>query len=165
MVFEHVFWHGLFYAAAVNGYLLIMMVSLSPRVWGHSDYPEEIKKKVAPQTKQEKQLAMLIAIPWMLFTFGFPIYSTYALKSNLGGEISFWIAWLNVAVMTLLANLIDFVILDWLIVSRITPKFVIIPGTNKEDYKDFSHHFKAQAKATLVILLLGLIMAGLVWYF
>jgi hypothetical protein len=57
------------------------------------------------------------------------------------------------------------VILDWLIVSRITPKFVIIPGTSKEDYKDFSHHFKAQAKATLVILLLSLIIAGLVWYF
>jgi hypothetical protein len=164
-VVEHVFWHGLFYAIAVNGYLLIMMVSLSPRVWGYSDYPEEIKKKVAPQTKQEKRLALLIAIPWMLFTFGFPFYSTYALKSNLGGEISFWIAWLNIAIMTLLANLGDFVILDWLIVSRITPKFVIIPGTSKEDYKDFSHHFRAQAKATFVILLLGLIMAGLVWYF
>jgi hypothetical protein len=165
MAGEHVLWHGLFYAIAVNGYLLIMMVSLSPRIWGYSDYPEEIKNKVAPQTKQEKKLAVLIAIPWMLFTFGFPIYSTYVLKSNLAGEISFWIAWLNIAVMTLLANLGDFVILDWLIVSRITPKFVIIPGTSKEDYKDFSHHFKAQAKATLVILLLGLIIAGLVWYF
>jgi hypothetical protein len=99
-VVEHVLWNGLFYAIAVNGYLLIMMVSLSPRIWGYSDYPEEIKKKVAPQTKQEKKLAVLIAIPWMLFTFGFPIYSTYVLKSNLGGEISFWIAWLNIAIMT-----------------------------------------------------------------
>ena len=50
----------------------------------------------------------------------------------------------------------------WIIVSKITPKFVIIPGTVKEDYKDFYHHYKAHAKATVPMILLCLIIAGIV---
>jgi hypothetical protein len=29
---------------------------------------------------------------------------------------------------------------------------VIIPGTEKEDYKDFSHHYKGHAKVTAVLI-------------
>jgi hypothetical protein len=50
----------------------------------------------------------------------------------------------------------------WIVVSNITPKFVIIPGTVKEDYKDFSHHYKAHAKAIVPLILLCLIIAGIV---
>jgi hypothetical protein len=54
------------------------------------------------------------------------------------------------------------VLLDWLLISRITPKFVIIPGSVEEDYKDFSHHFKGHARAVIPIILLGLIIAAAV---
>ena len=50
--------------------------------------------------------------------------------------------------MFTVANMGDLFFLDWLIVSKITPKFVIIPGSEAEDYKDFSHHYKGHAKAT-----------------
>jgi hypothetical protein len=53
----------------------------------------------------------------------------------------------------------------WLIVSKITPRFVIIPGSEKADYKDFSHHYKAHAKATIGLILICFIIAGIVWYF
>jgi len=65
------------------------MVSTSPRVWGYSDYSEAIKAKVPPQTWKEKRLALIIGLPWIIFAVGFPIYSTYMLKSKLGGEIPF----------------------------------------------------------------------------
>lgn len=64
-----------------------------------------------------------------------------------------------------LATLGDLVILDWLIVNKITPKFVIIPGTEKADYQDFSHHYRAHARAAVVLVLLSIIFAGIVWYF
>jgi hypothetical protein len=54
------------------------------------------------------------------------------------------------------------VLLDLLLVSRITPRFVIIPGSVKEDYKDFSHHFKGHAKAAILMIILGLIIAGFI---
>ena len=165
MVLTHLLAHSLFFAAIVNGYLLLIMVSTSPRVWGYSDYSEAIKAKVPPQTPKEKRLALIIGIPWMIFAVGFPLYSTYVLKSMLGGEIPFWTAFLNIFGMVFLATLCDLVILDWLIVNKITPEFVMIPGTEKADYLDFSHHYKAHARAAVVLFLLCLILAGIVWYF
>ncbi len=165
MILNHLITHGLFFALAVNGSLLIMMITTSPRVWGYTDYSDMIKAKVPPQTEKEKRLAMIIGIPWIILSFGFPIFSTYVLKAKLGGEISFWIAFLNTFVLVFLATLGDLVILDWLIVSTITPPFVIIPGTEKADYKDFSHHYKAHARAGVVLIFVCFIVAGIVWVF
>ncbi|MBE9524741.1 MAG: hypothetical protein IMY76_06555 [Chloroflexi bacterium] len=137
---------------------------MSPRVWGYSDYSQEIKNKVAPQTKKEKRQAMLVALPWIIFVFGFPIYSTIALKSKLSNEIPIITAFLNLFVMYLLVTLGDLVILDWLIISKITPQFVIIPGTEKEDYKDFSHHYKGHVKATVVIIPIFILIAAIISY-
>ena len=162
IVLTHLLAHSLFFATIVNGYLFLIMVSTSPRVWGYSDYSEAIKAKVPPQTKKEKRLALIIGLPWIIFTLGFPIYSTYILKSKLGGEIPFWTAFLNVFVLVFLATLGDLVILDWL---KITPEFVMIPGTEKEDYQDFSHHYKAHARAAVPLVLLCIILASIVWYF
>jgi len=165
MVLTHLVTHGLFYAFIVDGYLFLVMLFTSPRVWGYSDYSESIKAKVPPQTKQEKRLAILIAVPWLLFSAGFPIYSTFVLKSKFGGEIPFWLAFLNVFVLVFLVVLGDLVILDWLIVSKFTPEFVIIPGTEEADYKDFSHHYKAHVRAAVPLVLVCMVLAGIVWYF
>ncbi len=63
-----------------------------------------------------------------------------------------------------LAAVCDLVILDWLIISKITPRFVIIPGTEVRDYKDFSHHYKGHAKAAILVIPLCLIIAAVVVY-
>ena len=165
MVLTHALTHGLLFALVVNGYLLVMMLTTSPRVWGYADYSEAIKAKVPPQTREERRLALIVGLPWMVFTLGFPIFSSYVLKSRLGGELPFWTAFLNVFILVLLATVGDLVILDWLIVSTITPKFVIIPVTDKADYEDFSHHYKAHARAVVPLLVVCIIFAGVVWYF
>jgi len=107
----------------------------------------------------------MVGLPWFIFVLGFPIFSTYVLKSKLRDEISFLIAFLNLLVLFVLATVGDLVILDWLIVSKITPRFVIIPGSEKADYKDFSHHYKAHAKALVILILMCLIIAGIVQYY
>ena len=67
--------------------------------------------------------------------------------------------------LVLLATLGDLIILDWLIVSKITSGFVIIPGTDRSDYRDFSHHFRAHARAAITLVLLCALFAAIVWYF
>jgi hypothetical protein len=162
MIVDHLLTHGLFYAVIVTGYLFIMMISTSPRVWGYNDYPQSIKDKVPPQTKSEKKSALLVALPWFLFAFGFPIYSTLILKGKLSNNISAWMAFLNLLVLFLFATIGDLVILDWLIVSKITPRFVVIPGSEKQDYKDFSHHLKGHVKSLVVIIPVLLIVATII---
>jgi hypothetical protein len=158
----HVLTHGLFFAVVATAYLFLCMISISPRVWGYSDYPETVKKKVPAQTKKEKRLAALLGLPWFIFVLGFPVFSTYALKSKRGGEIPYSTAFLNFIVMSLLVTIGDLVILDWLVISKITPKFVIIPGSEASDYKDFSCHFKAHAKAAVIIIFVCLALAAVV---
>ena len=162
MVITHVLSHGVIYGVIVTGYLFLIMIAFSPRVWGYQDYPEVVKRKVPAQTKKERTIAWIIGLPWFVFVAGFPVFSTLALKSKLGGEISFLTAVLNVLVLFLLATLGDLVLLDWLLVSKITPRFVLIPGSDREDYKDFSHHFKGHAKGAILMVILGLIIAGFI---
>ncbi len=162
MLISHLLQHGMFFMVAATASLLLIMLATSPRVWGYTDYSEAIKAKVPPQTAQEKRLALIVGIPWLIFILGFPIFSTFALKSRLGGEIPFWTALLNVFVLVTLATLGDLLILDWLIVNTITPNFVIIPGTEKADYKDFSHHYQAHARAIIPLTLTCIIIAGVV---
>ena len=58
----------------------------------------------------------------------------------------------------------DLVILDWLIISKITPKFVIITGTQEEDYKDFSHHYKGHTLAAIPMILICALVAAIISY-
>jgi hypothetical protein len=162
LAIAHIVTQGLFYGVIVTGYLFLTMIALSPRVWGYQDYPEAVKSKVPAQTKKERTIAWIIGLPWFVFVAGFPVFSTLALKSRLGGEISFLTALLNVLFMFLLATLGDLVLLDWLLISKITPRFVIIPGSDREDYKDFSHHFKGHAKAAIPTVMIGLLIAGVI---
>jgi hypothetical protein len=150
---------GLLYAVIVNSYLFLMMITLSPRVWGYTDYPQVVKDKVAPPTKKEKTIAIIVGIPWFVFVLGFPIFSAYNLKMTLGNQHSFMIAFIHLITLMLLTSIIDAVVLDWLIISRITPKFVIIPGTAPEDYKDFSYHFQGHLKASVIMVIISIILA------
>jgi len=162
MILSHFIAHSLLYSGVVTGYLFILMIAINPRVWGYNDYPQVIKDKVPPQTKKEKKLAIIIALPWFIFTLGFPIYSTLILKAKLSNDISLWVAFLNLLLLYIMATVGDLFILDWLIISKITPSFVIIPGSEKEDYKDFSHHFKGHAKASIAIIPVFLVIAAII---
>ena len=165
MLLEYSILHGLFFGLVVTSYLLLIMVSFNPRVWGYQDYSDEIKAKVPPQTKHERRMAMIISIPFFLLIIGFPVYSLMALKTQLGGGISFLTAFIHLLMLFFLGTVGDLVILDWLIVSKITPSFVMIQGTDEEDYKDFSHHYWGHALAALPIIVICVIIAVIISYF
>lgn len=162
MIFTHIAVQGLLFAGIANAYLFLVMTSTSPRVWGYSDYPKRIKDKVPPQTPKEKRLALSISVPWFAFIIAYPLVATYALKSKLGQRLPFGTAFLSLFVMFLMATLVDLALLDWLVISKITPGFVIIPGSEKADYKDLAAHYVGHAKAVAAMAVLALILAAAV---
>jgi len=145
------------------------MIKFSPRIWGFSDYPKEITKKVPPQTKSEKRNGSLFFIPFFLFGLSFPIVSTLILKNQYGGSIDFLTAFFNIFGILMFGNIADLIILDWIIVGTITPNFVIIPGTEDmkdKEYKDFRiSHAKGHIWGTLFIAVLSLLVAFIVILF
>jgi hypothetical protein len=162
MLLEYMTLHGLFFGFTVTGYLLFAMLSFNPRVWGYQDYSGKIKAKIPPQTKRERRRAIVISIPFFLIMIGFPLYSLMMLKTQLGGELSFVTAFIHLLTLFFFGTIGDLVILDWLIISKITPRFVMIPGTSEEDYKDFSHHYRGHALAALPIIVLCVVIAVIV---
>lgn len=162
LIFNIIF-HGLIFAIILTAYLLFTMVKFSPRIWGFSDYPKVITEKVPPQTKSEKKKGSLLGIPFFLFGLGFPIISTLILRNEYGGEIDFFTAFFNIFGILMFGNIADLVILDCIIVGTITPKFVIIPGTEDmkdKEYKDFRlSHAKGHIWGTLLMAVLSLILA------
>jgi hypothetical protein len=154
--------HGLIYGGGITGYLLLLMVTTSPRIWGYQDYPKRVKEKVPPQTRRERILAGILGTPFLIFTFSFPLYSVLALKTQLGGRITFIDAFLHLLILMTLFTFGDLVLLDWLLISKITPNFVIIPGSEAEDYKDFTHHYWSHLRAAVIMVILSAVIAILV---
>lgn len=153
---------SLIYGIAFTGYIFLLMVTLSPRIWGYADYPEAIKGKVPPQTRRERTIAAIVGVPFFLFALGYPAYSVLALKDRLGGAVTFGDAFLHLLLMVVSMTIGDLVILDWFIISKLTPGFVVIPGSEVEDYKDFSHHYWGHLKGTIVMIVLSAVAAVII---
>jgi len=145
---------GLFYGSIITGYIFLLMITLSPRIWGYTDYPEIVKRKVPPQTRRERTVAGIVGIPFILLAVVYPACSILSLKERLGGVITFNDAFVHLLILVMFMTIGDLVFLDWLIISKITPSFVVIPGSETEDYKDFSHHYRGHLRATIIMIVL-----------
>ena len=146
---DNILIHGIVFAILLTSYLLIVMRSLSPRIWAFSDYPKSITSSVPARTDRERRIAKYTAVPFFILGIGFLLD-----------------AFLNFFGIVMSGNLADFLILDWLIVGTITPEWVIIPGTEHmrdKEYKEFrGYHARGHVRALPVLAMLSLILAAAV---
>ena len=134
--------HGAILSILASLYLLIIL-RINPRLF-LQDYPEDIQRQVPPKSPREKRLSLWFGIPFLLLLIAAPTLSTLALMLQEGRQATFFELFLNAAGVVFIFNLVDLLILDWLIFCLIRPRFLIIPGTKEEaSYKDYAYHFKA----------------------
>jgi hypothetical protein len=58
-------------------------------------------------------------------------------------------------------NIVDLLVIDWLIVCTITPRFLIVPGTaGFAGYKDYGHHARGFVVGVGVVAVTAIIAAG-----
>jgi hypothetical protein len=140
---------------------LILVLRMNPRIFLH-DYPPKIHEKVPKKTKTEKLLSYVFGIPFMLILLLGSFLSTLSLKEQ--GNIPFLALWLKATGVVWVFNIVDWLILDWLIFCTLTPHFVIIPGSEgMAEYKDYGFHFRGFLHGTVFSILGGLIIAGIVF--
>jgi len=139
---------------------LIISLLVNPRIFLH-DYPAKIQEKVSPKTNAEKRLTYIFGVPFMLMLLLGSFLSTLSLKNS--GNIQFLALWLNAAGVLLVFNIVDWLILDWLIFCTITPRFVVIPGSEgMPDYKDYGFHFRGFLHGIAYSVLGGLLITVMV---
>ena len=153
----------------IDGSLLSVLASITilgilrfnPRLF-LQDYPDVIQERVHPKTDQEKRLSLMVGIPFLILLLLVPFLSTLSLAKQVGEE-RFFSLFINAFGVTFLFNLVDLLVLDWLIFCLITPDFLVIPGTKgMQAYKDYRFHFRAFLIGTALSIVAGLGIAGIV---
>ena len=152
---------GLLYSFVASAYLLLAL-AYNPRLF-LQDYPPAIQERVPPKTDREKRQARIVGLPFLLILMAGPLLSTLALARHLGAQAGFYPLFLNAFGVAFTFNLVDWLILDWLIFCAWTPRFLVIPGTEgMAAYQDYGYHVRGLLIGSGISLLSGLLVGGLV---
>jgi hypothetical protein len=96
------------------------------RLWLH-DYPKEMQAVVPPHTPQEKRDLRIFSTLFFGVLIAFTVYSLAQFRATYGS--SFLMTYAHIAIVFHIFNLVDALILDYLILTLMKPKFAILPGT------------------------------------
>ena len=141
---------------------IVSSLRVNPRMW-LQDFPEDIRKAVPPKSKTEQRLSLAFGIPFLILLLAVPFISTLTLKHQSGGDISFFRLFMNAFGVAFIFNLVDWLLLDWLLFCTITPSFIIIPGTaGMPGYKNYYFHFRGFMIGTVLCVAGGLALAAIV---
>jgi hypothetical protein len=147
-------------SGAASIYLLVMM-RFSPRLFLRH-FPKEIRDIVPPRSKKERRMALLFGVPLGLLFIGSTVVSALVWRASAQGSPSWWELFAHVFGLFFVFNLVDLVILDWLIVCRFTPRWLVIPGTEHIVMpKEYLYHFKGFLMGTVVSVIGGIVIAAL----
>lgn len=151
---------GLIWSALWIAYVY-MLLKCFPWEMVH-EYPQDIKEKTTlkqPDENQKKNAKLyggLASIALFAILAVFPVL--YYAKT----PVSFMQVFLYTWIIAFTWNVIDLVVMDWLLVCTITPDWLILPGTKGcKGYKDYWFHFIGFLQGCIYISLTALLIAGL----
>ncbi len=150
--------------SALGSLILMGAVYFNPR-FARQDLPKDIRDATPPLSKREKWQALALAVPFFALVVFIPLLSGLTLEAPDGGQVSFLVLFLHIFGVIFVFNLVDLLILDCLIYCTITPKFVVIPGTEGlPGYKNYGHQIRAHLRGTVLQSVLALLLAWVVTF-
>ena len=161
MILKRILIDGAVLTAIVSP-VLVLGLYINPRIF-LSDYPQDVQAAVPARTRTEVRHGILLSIPLFLATVAVPLYSTWLLKQENGGAITYWMALVTIFGVHLVFFLFDLFVLDILIFCTWTPRFLVIPGTEgMPGYKDWRMHVRAHMTTGLLVLVAAAAFLALV---
>ena len=148
--------------SAVLFTLMLVVVRVNPEIM-LKDYPPDIQAKHGPMSERSKRQRIPVTIVFLAIMFGIIAGSFHGVAASREGDIPFLAAFVHLFVMFSVFNLLDWLVLDWLIVVRIRPGFMILPGTEGlAGYDDYGFHFRGFLIGIVISLLVSLLLAVIV---
>lgn len=156
-------WSIVLYGLALSAVLSAIIVGtlyVNPRLLLQS-YPADIQRAAEAKTAPERRQTRFIGAFFLLFLVGIPAVSTWLLERSHSGDIAFSTAFLNAFGIMSVFNAVDLLVIDWLLFCAVTPKFLVIEGTEgMAGYKDCLFHFRGFAVGTVLAAAASLILAA-----
>jgi hypothetical protein len=75
--------------------VLVLTLALNPRL-ALSDYPADVQAAVPPRSKAEMRQAILLSIPSFLAAVAVPLDSTWLVKRENDGIITYWMTFVTI---------------------------------------------------------------------
>lgn len=137
-------------------------VTFNPR-FALKDLPRDIRDSVPPLTRRETLQAWFFFLPFLALVLGIPVLSALGLDAEGVAGVSFGALFVHILGVLLVFFVVDLVVLDWLIYCTITPRRLVIPGTEgMAGYKDYRHHLRAHARGMVWLAIAALVLAAVV---
>lgn len=147
---------GALFSLAASAYLLVLL-RFNPRIFLRH-YPKEVREIVPPKSQKERWLSLLFGL-----VIGVPfaaalLWRTATLESRSSLELFAYAYG-----VLFIVNLVDLLVLDWLIVCWLQPTWTILPGTKHIVIpKQYLHHFKGFVIGTVGLVFVALAVAAFV---
>ena len=123
-------------------------------------FPKEIQAIVPPKSDKERRMSILLGL-----LIGVPFTSALLWRTATLASHSFWELFAYAFGVLFIFNLVDLLILDWLIVCWLKPRWVILPGTEHIVIPNpYLHHFKEFLMGTFGLVIVGLAVAALLHF-
>jgi hypothetical protein len=156
--------HGLVSGAifsAVMTVLVVVSLMINKEIW-INDYPKDVQAAYGPISEKGKRQRIVFTVLVMAAFVGIIVVSNVLLVNTLSGT-GFWAIFANTVIMFVFFNLVDVVIIDWLILIVLWPSLGMLPGTENmlASYHDVRMHLTNAVKGFILALLAGLIAAGI----
>jgi len=157
--------HALTYGVILSGVLFALILGvtrINPEIM-LKNYPPDVRAKYGSMSARSKRQRIPVAIVVVALLFGIVALSFQGVRKNASGDISFAVAFIHLLVMFSAFNLFDLLLLDWLIVVAIRPKFMILPGTEGlPGYADYGIHFRGFLIGVMITFVASLLVAGVI---
>lgn len=157
-----VFDGGLF--VLIGSLIVLGMMRYNPRLFlNKGDMPPDILAAVPPKTEAEKRQAMILGVPFLIAIVAVPFISTLQFKQQVGSNVPFLYLVLHPFLILLMFNLFDLFILDFVLFCTITPRFMVVSGTEGlAGYKDYGFHIRQHLRSVIFMALGALLIALIV---
>ena len=142
--------------------MILVLVKVNPEIMLR-DYPPDIQAKFGPMSDRSRRLRIPIGILVIAVLLGAVGVSLAPVLAGLDGQPMFLTVFVHLLVMFTVFNVLDLLIMDWLIVVTLRPRFLVLPGTEgMPGYGDYAFHFRGFLIGTPITLVASILLAGLV---
>jgi uncharacterized membrane protein len=157
---QHSLLYGAILSLVMSG-VIFASFFLFPRIWVNSA-PADIQQIVGAMTPHDQRVKRIARLLTLIFAFGLIVHSISQLVALGDGKISFSQVALSVFLIIQVFNLVDLLLIDWLLIATIRPSFVVFPGTEHlAGYRDYGFYFVGFLKGIIGSAILSLVVAAI----
>ncbi len=122
-------------------------------------YPPDIKARYGAVSPRGRRIQRLMGIA-LVVILGGTMAGAMAALADAGG-LAFFPAAVCAFAMLAMFNLVDLLVLDWLLFVAIQPRFVVLPGTEGlAGYGDYGFHFRGFLRGLILAIIMSPMIAG-----